>query len=179
MFHCISKCICSQSPFLMEHLTEWEVSSVELTLGNVPQLVNNRHGALYELWSNREIRCSQPHPGRSEKTAFQLQLEKRAGVCWADTQRWGQLGKGWSVRQVLWLARRQEHTHTSHRTCFTGRRITAVNEKALDLWKKMSETGMSEKYGGVKLGLVSGTWLTVNNMEFSHPLHSTGKRSST
>ena len=77
------------------------------------------------------------------------------------------------------MAQRDEHTHTSPRICFTGMRLTAMNEKALDLWKKMSETRKSEKYGGVKLGLVYGTSLTVNNMEFSQPLHSRGRRNIT
>lgn len=54
-------------------------------------------------------------------------------------------------------------------------RITAVNEKTLDLWKKMSETGMSEKYGSVMLGLGYVTWLRTNNMDFLYPLHSRGK----
>ena len=72
------------------------------------------------------------------------------------------------------MAQRDEHTPSSHRI-FTGIRITTVNEKALVLLKKMSGTGMSEKCGGVKLGLVYGTWLTANNMEFAHPLRARGE----
>ena len=75
-----------------------------------------------------------------------------------------------------------QHTCSLHRICVFHQEENHCCEcKGFGpLWMKISETGLSEKYGRVKkLGLVYGTWITANNMEISHPVHSGGRRSIT
>lgn len=94
------KCICSQNPFSMEHLMGQEVSSVELTLGNL-QLVNYLCWNVYKLQRDPEISCSHANPRRSENFAFQLQIDRCVEVCWVNQLQLGQVWGGGNMPQVL------------------------------------------------------------------------------
>lgn len=83
----------------MKHLMEWEVSFVELTLGNV-QLVNYHCRDVYKLWRDCDIRRSHAHPGRSERMVFQLQLNGVSESPGWLSRSWGKSGAGGGIWQV-------------------------------------------------------------------------------
>lgn len=89
---------------------DWEVGSVELMLVNV-QLVNYHCRDLYKLWKDCEISCSHGYPGRSEKMAFQLQLERCVGVSWVDKQQLGEVWGGGKCVQGTVLGSGTAHSH--------------------------------------------------------------------
>lgn len=102
MFHCPNIFV-YRTLFSMKHLIEWEVSSLELTLGNV-QLVSYHYADVCELWRDSEIGAAKPTLGGPrrlpEQMAFQLQLERCVGVCWWISICWGKFGKGRSMLHI-------------------------------------------------------------------------------
>lgn len=91
--------ICSQNHFYKNHFT-----FCKMLCGNVYSgkcAISYHYGDVYKLWLDREIRCRQALPGRSEKMTFQLQFKGCVRVLWVDEEQLGKSRKGGSVPQKL------------------------------------------------------------------------------